>query len=155
MYADKLERLRSRRRHQRHVRDRCEGRHSFELAEHGAGAVLVDATHRDDAAREVGRSEVHPVGDLESAIAVGNESVDHLALLAIAEGRDACAAQLIGYADAGYARLQKGRRVQNEQRSHTRAMAHLVSQYRREQLATLMFEGANASEDEVIAAALQ
>ncbi len=80
---------------------------------------------------------------------------DHLALLAIAEGRDACAAQLIGYADAGYARLQKGRRVQNEQRCYTQAMAHLESQYRREQLASLMFEGANASEDEVIAAALQ
>jgi predicted ATPase/DNA-binding winged helix-turn-helix (wHTH) protein len=147
------------------------------------------------------------VGDLEGAIAVGNESVerlqgglhrvdfgralanlgaawfargerevakgcwalaldelrgldftywvfDHLALLAIAEGRDACAAQLIGYADAGYARLQKGRRVQNEQRSYAQAMAHLESQYRREQLASLMFEGANASEDEVIGAAL-
>ena len=79
---------------------------------------------------------------------------DHVALLAIAEGRDSCAAQLIGYADAGYARLQKGRRVQNEQRSHMRAMAHLESQYRGEELATLMFEGANASEDEVIAAAL-
>jgi predicted ATPase/DNA-binding winged helix-turn-helix (wHTH) protein len=79
---------------------------------------------------------------------------DHIALLAIAEGRDNCAAQMIGYADSGYARLQKGRRVQNEQRSHMAAMAHLESRYRVGELATLMLEGANASEEEVIAVAL-
>jgi predicted ATPase/DNA-binding winged helix-turn-helix (wHTH) protein/tetratricopeptide (TPR) repeat protein len=79
---------------------------------------------------------------------------DHIALLAIAEGRDRCAAQLIGYADAGYARLQKGRRVQNEQRSHTRAMAYLESKYGNDDLATTMFEGANASEVDVIAMAM-
>jgi len=42
---------------------------------------------------------------------------DHLALLAIAEARDDCAARLVGYADAGYARLNKGKRVQNEARA--------------------------------------
>ena len=79
---------------------------------------------------------------------------DHVALLAITEGRHECAARLVGYADAGYARLNKGRRVQNEQRSRARAMAQLSSRYRSEELATLMLEGANASEDEVIATAL-
>jgi hypothetical protein len=79
---------------------------------------------------------------------------DHIALLAIAEGRDRCAAQLIGYADAGYTRLQKGRRVQNEQRSYVHAMAHLESKYRNDELAVMMFEGANASEDDVIAMAM-
>jgi predicted ATPase/DNA-binding winged helix-turn-helix (wHTH) protein len=79
---------------------------------------------------------------------------DHVALLAIAEGRDECAARLVGYADAGYARLNKGRRVQNEQRARMRAMAHLESRYEGEALSTLMLEGASASEEEVIAAAL-
>jgi predicted ATPase/DNA-binding winged helix-turn-helix (wHTH) protein len=79
---------------------------------------------------------------------------DHLALLAITEGREGTAAQLIGYADAGYSRLSKGKRAQNEQRSYMKAMAHLEAQYRGEDLASMMFEGASASEDEVIAMAL-
>ena len=79
---------------------------------------------------------------------------DHVALLAIAEGRDECAARLIGYADAGYARLNKGRRVQNEQRARERAIARLESRYSAEALAILMLEGANASEEEALATAL-
>jgi len=79
---------------------------------------------------------------------------DHVALLAVAEGREACAARMLGYADAGYARLGKGRRVQNEERARTRAMTRLESRYRPDELATLMLEGANASEDQVIASAL-
>jgi predicted ATPase len=78
---------------------------------------------------------------------------DHIALLAIVEGRNRCAAQLIGYADGGYARLQKGRRVQNEQQSYLRARAHLESHYHNDELAIMMLEGANASEAEVIAMA--
>lgn len=78
---------------------------------------------------------------------------DHIALLAIAEGRDECAAQLIGYADAGYARLSKGKRVQNEERSRLRAMAHLESRYGAEELGSLIAEGGDASEEEAIAAA--
>ena len=79
---------------------------------------------------------------------------DHGALLAIAEGRDECAARLVGYADAGYTRLNKGRRVQNEQRARMQAMAHLESRYDGDALSTLLLEGASASEEEVIAAAL-
>ena len=79
---------------------------------------------------------------------------DHVALLAIAEGRDACAARLLGYADAGYARLNKGRRVQNEQRARSRAIAHLESRCPADALQTLMLEGASASEEETIATAL-
>ncbi|MCE9660067.1 MAG: helix-turn-helix transcriptional regulator [Burkholderiales bacterium] len=79
---------------------------------------------------------------------------DHIALLAIAEARDDVAARLLGYAEAGYARLNKGRRVQNEQRSRQRALDHLASRYSAEALAILMLEGASASEEEAIAAAL-
>ena len=79
---------------------------------------------------------------------------DHLALLAIAQGRDDCAAQLVGYADAGYARLGKGCRVQNEQRAHARAMAHLAARCDAGTLARLLTIGAGAAEDEVIAMAL-
>ena len=80
---------------------------------------------------------------------------DHLALLAIAEGRDDCAARLVGYADAGYARLNKGKRVQNEERARARAVGHLEARHRADELATWRLEGANASEDETIASALQ
>ena len=79
---------------------------------------------------------------------------DHLALLAISEGRSASAACMVGYADAGYSRLKKGRRVQNEERSYLRVLAHLEASYDGEELGTLMFEGANASEEEMIAIAL-
>ena len=79
---------------------------------------------------------------------------DHLALLALAQGRDDCAARLVGYADAGYARLGKGKRVQNEQRAHARAMAHLSLHYDAGRLAALLSAGASASEDEVITLAL-
>ena len=79
---------------------------------------------------------------------------DHLALLAIAEGRDAAAARLVGHADAGYARFGKGRRVQNEQRARMQAMAHLESRFGGDALSGLMREGRDASEDEAIALAL-
>lgn len=80
---------------------------------------------------------------------------DHLALLAIAEGRDDCAARLVGYADAGYARLHKGKRVQNEEHARAQTAAHLEARYRPDEIAMWMLEGANASEDETIASALQ
>ena len=80
---------------------------------------------------------------------------DHIALLAIEDGREDCAAQLIGYADAGYARLGKGKRVQNEQRAYARAMARLSTQLDAGELARLLSAGAEACEDEVIAIALQ
>ena len=79
---------------------------------------------------------------------------DHIALLAIAEGRDTDAARMIGYADAGYERLRKGGRVQNEQRAHDRAMAHLRSQLSAEDLAAWLSAGANASEHVMVADAL-
>jgi len=79
---------------------------------------------------------------------------DHLALLAIAEARDDCAARLVGYADAGYARLNKGKRVQNEARARpgcgTPRDTPPAGRTR-----AWMLEGANASEDETIASALQ
>jgi hypothetical protein len=80
---------------------------------------------------------------------------DHLALLAIAEARDDCAARLVGYADAGYARLNKGKRVQNEARARARVAVHLETRHRPDELATWMLEGANAWEVETIASALQ
>lgn len=80
---------------------------------------------------------------------------DHIALLAIEDGRDDSAAQVIGYADAGYARLGKGKRVQNEQRAHARAMAHLSKQVDPSELVRLLSAGAATCEDEVIAIALR
>ncbi len=79
---------------------------------------------------------------------------DHIALLAIVERREDCAARLIGYADAGYARLGKGKRVQNEQRAHARAMAHLAAHFDASVLEWLLSAGARASEDEVTTIAL-
>ncbi len=79
---------------------------------------------------------------------------DHIALLAIAEGRDDAAARMLGYAEAGYARLQKGRRVQNEQGARDRAVAILRSRFRATELAALLSAGADASEQQVMALAL-
>lgn len=103
-----------------------------------------------DAARDCWARALHELRGLDFSYWV----FDHVALLAIAEGRDASAARLIGYADAGYARFGKGKRVQNEQRARTRAMAHLEARFGSDALALLMLEGAHASEDETIAAAL-
>jgi len=80
---------------------------------------------------------------------------DHIALLAIAEGRDDDAAQMLGYAEAGYIRFRKGRRVQNEQRAHDQALAHLEARHSAEELAMWLTAGATASEDAVIALATQ
>ena len=75
---------------------------------------------------------------------------DHIALLAITEGRDDAAAQMVGYADAGYARLHKGRRVQNEQRARDRALAHLSARYTADELAALLATGADSCEDDMV-----
>lgn len=127
------------------------GSHRNDLGRSLANLGAAWFAHGDlGAARDCWARALHELRGLDFTYWV----FDHVALLAIAEGRDECAARLIGYADAGYARLHKGRRVQNEQRSHTLAMTHLESRYRGEILAIMMFEGANASEDDVIAAAL-
>jgi len=103
-----------------------------------------------EAARDCWARALHELRGLDFSYWV----FDHLALQAIADGRDACAARLLGYADAGYARFGKGKRVQNEQRARTRAMAHLETRFGGDELAILMLEGAHASEDETIASAL-
>lgn len=108
------------------------------------------ARAEQEAARDCWSRALHELRGLDFSYWV----FDHIALLAIAEGRDACAARLIGHADAGYARFGKGKRVQNEERARTRAMAHLEARFGRDALTMLMREGANASEDEAIAAAL-
>jgi hypothetical protein len=61
---------------------------------------------------------------------------------------------MIGYANAGYARLGKGRRVQNEQRAHDLAMAELRSRKRAEELAMLLTSGADCSEEAIAAMAV-
>ena len=80
---------------------------------------------------------------------------DHIALLAITEGRDDAAAQMVGYADAGYARLHKGRRVQNEQRARDRALAHLSARCTADELAALLATGADSREDDMVALVLR
>ena len=80
---------------------------------------------------------------------------DHIALLAIAEGRDDDAARMLGYAEAGYARLRKGRRVQNEQRARDRALAVLRSRVKATELAAWLAAGAKACEQEIVALALR
>ena len=79
---------------------------------------------------------------------------DHLALLAISRGHDDAAARMIGFADAGYARLSKGKRVQNEQRAHDAAMARLRGRFPAYELAALLLSGAVSSEEEMSALAL-
>jgi len=103
-----------------------------------------------DAARDCWAQALHELRGLDFSYWV----FDPIALLAIAEGRDAHAARLVGYADAGYARFGKGKRVQNEQRARLLAMAHLEARFRRDELATLLLEGAHASEEEAIGWAL-
>lgn len=80
---------------------------------------------------------------------------DHLALLAIAQQRDDCAALLVGQADAGYARMGKRKRVQNEQRAHERAMRHLTARLGPVALARKLAAGADAAEEDLIDLALQ
>ena len=80
---------------------------------------------------------------------------DHLALLAILQGRDDAAARMIGFADAGYARLSKGRRVQNEQRAHDSAMARLRGRFPADELAALLSAGVASSEEEMSDLALR
>jgi hypothetical protein len=62
---------------------------------------------------------------------------------------------MLGYAEAGYIRFRKGRRVQNEQRAHDQALAHLEARHSAEELAMWLTAGATASEDAVIALATQ
>ncbi len=80
---------------------------------------------------------------------------EHIALLAIAQGRDADAARMLGYADFRYAQLHKGKRVQNEQRAHDQAMAHLRSRYSVDALTQLLAAGADATEDNMATIALR
>jgi predicted ATPase/DNA-binding winged helix-turn-helix (wHTH) protein len=103
-----------------------------------------------EAARDCWARALHALRGLDFSYWV----FDPIALLAIAEGRDADAARLVGHADAGYARFGKGKRVQNEQAARTRATAHLEARFGRDELSTLLLEGAHASEDEAIAWAL-
>ena len=127
------------------------GAHRVELGRALAnlGAVWI-ARGEVDAARECWARALDELRGLDFTYWV----FDHIALLAIAEGRDACAARLAGYANAGYARLNKGRRVQNEERARVQVTAHLQARFSAEALATLMHEGANSSEEQTIASAL-
>ena len=135
-----------------------------------SAARLEGRNHRDDHGRALANLGAAWLarGELEAARSCWERALDelrgldfsywvfdHIAALAIAEGREDCAAQMIGHANAGYARLRKGKRVQNEQRAHARAMAHLASHFESGELATLLSVGADAAEDDVIALALQ
>ena len=134
-----------------------------------SAARLQGRHHRDDLGRALANlgAAWFARGDLRAARSCWERALhelrgldfsywvfDHVAALAIAEGREDCAAQMIGYADAGYARLRKGRRVQNEQRAHARAMVLLTAHFDAAELATLLSVGADATEDDVIALAL-
>ena len=134
-----------------------------------SAARLEGRHHRDDHGRVLANlgAAWFARGELETARSCWERALDelrgldfsywvfdHIAALAIAEGREDCAAQMIGYANAGYARLHKGKRVQNEQRAHGYAMAHLASHLDAAELATLLSVGATAAEDDVMALAL-
>ena len=133
-------------------------------------ARLQGGQHRADLGRAMANlgAAWFACGDLEHASACWANALealrgldfsywvfDHIALLAIAEGRADAAAQMIGYADAGYARLRKGQRVQNEQRAFDRAMAHLRARYAQDELDELMSIGVDASEDDMASLALR
>ena len=135
-----------------------------------SAARLEGRNHRDDHGRALANLGAAWLahGELEAARSCWERALDelrgldfsywvfdHIAALAIAEGREDCAAQMIGYADAGYSRLRKGKRVQNEQRAHATAMAHLAARFDVAELASILSVGANAAEDDVIALALQ
>jgi tetratricopeptide (TPR) repeat protein len=134
-----------------------------------SAARLNGRNHRDDHGRALANLGAAwlACGEIEAARSCWERALDelrgldfsywvfdHIAALAIAEGREHCAAQMIGYANAGYARLRKGKRVQNEQRAHTHAMAHLASHLDSDRLATLLAVGATAAEDDVRSLAL-
>ena len=135
-----------------------------------SAARLEGRHHRDDHGRALANlgAAWFARGDLEAARSCWELALDelrgldfsywvfdHIASLAIAEGREDSAAQMIGYANAGYARLRKGKRVQNEQRAHANAMAHLAARFDAAELATLLSVGAAAAEADVMALVLQ
>jgi len=76
---------------------------------------------------------------------------DHVAVLAVAQTRDEAAAKMIGHADAGYTRLRKHGRVQNEQRSRDLVWAQLSARHCASELEDWLALGSAADEDEMVA----
>ncbi len=106
-------------------------------------------------------------GELEEAFAAAREGLplllemgyawidmDHFALRAALAGNMPAAARLIGYADATYA-AKKASRGPNEMRAHERLLGVLHRSIAPADLARLIAEGRDLTEDEACALALQ